>query len=143
MELAWMMLANHAEAAPNGLLYISGGTWDTLNVGEPLPDSAPPGIVAFFQGALVLRIAFEAGEIGEEYRFRISITDDGRSEIGNIEGDLRPTGQKDQPAGWPISANLVVSLTGLPLPRFGEYSIRVGLGDRDLGELPFRVLQRY
>src|SRR5437667_12477993 len=30
LKLAWMMFANHAEIAPNGLLYISGGAWDTI-----------------------------------------------------------------------------------------------------------------
>jgi hypothetical protein len=31
MDLSWMLLANHAES-PNGLLYLSGAGWDTVNV---------------------------------------------------------------------------------------------------------------
>jgi hypothetical protein len=44
LKLAWMMFANHAEIAPNGLLYISGGAWDTINVNAELPSTLPQAV---------------------------------------------------------------------------------------------------
>ena len=37
-----MLLANHAEAPPNGLLYLSGAGWDTINPATPRFSDVPP-----------------------------------------------------------------------------------------------------
>lgn len=143
MEVAWMMLANHAEVAPNGLLYISGGTWDTVNVSEPLPPDAPAGAVAFVQGVLIMRLGFHATESDVEYPFRIQIMDEDGREIGFIDGDIRSQREAGLPQNWPHHSNVIVSLTGLPLPRFGQYRINVTINREHKGETPFRAVRRY
>ena len=71
-----MMLANHAEAPPNGLLYVSGGAWDTVNVSEPPPPDVPRGVITFIQGVLVIRLLFHRTETATTYPFRVSIMDE-------------------------------------------------------------------
>ena len=142
MELAWMLLANHAEA-PNGLLYISGGTWDTVNVNGPPPENAPEGVVAALVGTLVVRLEFHHTELGHDYPFRITIVDEDGSTVGAIDGDISADPQADTPSTWMHGSNLIIGLTGLPLPRFGEYRINIQVNRDHKGDIPFRVVRRY
>src|SRR5215208_1643422 len=141
MELAWMMLANHAEAA-NGLLYISGGAWDTVTVNEAPPEP-PEGVVAFVQGVLVIRINFHATEVETDYPFHVIVVDEDGLEIGKVEGTMSALRQQGNPPAWPHPANIVVSLTGLPLPRFGEYRIHVRVNREHKGDTPFRAVKGF
>jgi hypothetical protein len=143
VEITWMMLANHAEAPPNGLLYISGGAWDTVNVLNPLPAEAPEGAVAFIEGVLVIRLRFHQTETERDYPFRLSIIDEDGAEIGHVDGDVRAERVEGHPPAWPHPANMIVSLTGLPLPRFGEYRISLEVNRDHKGEIPFRAVRRY
>ena len=143
MELAWMMLANHAEAPPNGLLYLSGASWDTLNVTEPLPPEAPTGAVAFVHGVLVARLLFHSTEVGTEFPFALTIIDEDGRQVGRVEGGVTARTEDDAPATWSRASNVIVGLTGLPLPRFGEYRISLAVNREHKGELPFRVVRRY
>src|SRR5262249_46514479 len=79
LKLAWMMFANHAEIAPNSLLYINGGAWDTINVQAPLPAEVPQaetGAVAVFQGTIVVRVLFHSTEAGRIHLIRITVSDE-------------------------------------------------------------------
>jgi hypothetical protein len=138
-----MMLANHAETPPNGLIYVSGGAWDTVNVAEPPPEGVPPGIVAVVQGMLVIRLLFHRTEMEQDYPFLITIVDEDGAEIGRIAGDMRAEGLEDAPATWMQATNIIVGLAGLPLPRFGEYRISLQVNRDHKGEIPFRVVKRY
>jgi hypothetical protein len=146
VKLAWMTFANHAEIAPNGLIYINGGAWDTINVNSPMPPEAPAamaGAVAVFQGSIVVRVLFHSTETGRVHAVRITVRDEDGAEIAVAEGQIDVQMPVDQPAGWDVGVNLALPFTGLPLPRFGLYAASVQVDGQHLDDLPFRVVKRY
>jgi hypothetical protein len=142
MNLDWMMLCNYAEAAPNGLLYINGGGWDTVTVSAPL-ENAPPNVFAVLQGTLVIRLLFHQTETDREHSFRLDFTDEDGNQIGNAEGKFRVDRIRGLPIGWPQNVNLPIPLSGVPLPRAGLYSISLAVNDQHVGDRPFRILKGY
>jgi hypothetical protein len=143
VDVAWMMLANHAEAPPNGLLYLSGAGWDTVNVSGPVPPGAPQGTVTFLQGALVVKLEFHKSEADIDYPFQVTIVDADGGEVGRVEGTVRADSPPGTPPTWPIAANLILPLTGLPVRAFGEYRINISVNREHKGDLPFRVIKLY
>ena len=146
MKLAWMTFANHAESPPNGLLYLSGAAWDTINVGGPLPETLPQaqsGAVAVFQGAIVIRLLFHRTEAERTHEITLTVTDEDGGMIATAQAQLEVSVPPDQPVGWDIGANVVLPLTGLPLPRFGLYSASLQVNGQHIDDLPFRVVKRY
>jgi len=137
------MLSNYAEAPPNsGLLYIMGGTWDTVNVQAPL-EGAPPGVVAVLNGHLVFRLLFHSTEFGSDHELRITIMDEDGSSAGEIKAGFRPQKQAGLPPSWDHGFNMVLPLTGLGVKKFGLYTINVQVDGQHLSERPFRVLKGY
>jgi hypothetical protein len=142
MQLDFMLLTNYAEVGGNGLLYISGAGWDTINVGAPLPE-APADVFAVIQGTLVIRLLFHATETGREHGFAISITDEDGAEINKLEGQVRVERTPGFPATWDQPLNLPVPLTGVTLPRPGQYRINLVVNGQFVGDKPFRVIKGY
>jgi hypothetical protein len=142
VKLDWMMLTNHAEVV-NGLLYISGGSWDTLNIGGPLPDGAPEGAVGAFTGTLVIRLLFHVTETGREHELTITIVDEDGAQIADAGGRSEVLLMPNLPPGWDQGMNVAVPFTGLLLPRFGLYTIHVQVNGQHVGSLPFRVVKAY
>ncbi len=143
MKLDWMMLANHAEVQ-NGLLYISGGTWDTTTLNAALvPGQAPEGAVSVFRGTLVFRLLFHVTETGRAHDLTITVMDEDGAQVARIEGssEIEPT--PGLPPGWDQGASSAIPLTGMPLPRFGLYTISLQVDGNHLGDLPFRVVKGY
>ena len=137
-----MMLANYAEVS-NGLLYISGGAWDTVTVSGPPPDGARADIVAVVQGTLVARLSFHPTELGSRYPMRVTIVELDGGEIANIEGDVVAVRQEHDsaPPTWDHGVTVIMPLNGLPLPTIGDYRIHFNLNREHKGDLPFRVVQ--
>lgn len=140
MKLDWMMLANYAEIAPGGLLTVVGGTWDTMSVHGPLPEDAPENAVALVAGCVVVRALFHVTETGRDHEFALTVMDEDGGEVARIDGGLHVERQLDVPPGWDQGVNLVVSLSGLPIPRFGLYSISLQIDGQHVGDRPFRVV---
>ena len=139
-----MLLANHAEAPPNGLLYLSGAGWDTINVGAELPEGAPGDVVAFVQGVLVIRLRFHHTEAGTEFPFDVVFVDEDGGAIARIDGTVTAVPpDRDEPPTWDRAAHVIAGLHGLPLPRFGEYRIHLRVNREHKGDLPFRVVRRF
>lgn len=143
MRLDWIMLANHAETPDNGLLYLAGGGWDTTTIHNPLPEGAPDGAVALLQGHLVVRLLFHVTETDREHGFTIAIMDEDGHEVARIDGSANVARSADLPVGWDHGINLAIPLTGMPVPRFGLYSISVLVDGQHVGDRPFRVLKGY
>lgn len=141
MKLEWMMLANHAEDR-GGLLYISGGTWDTLNIQAPL-EGGPPGAVAVLLGVLIIRLGSETTEIERDHTFSLTVMGEDGQQLATIGGEFRVTKAVGLPPGWEQGTNIIVGMNGLPLPSFGLYSILLQVDDKHVGERPFRVLKLY
>ena len=143
MKLDWMMLANYAEVGSGGLLTIAGGSWDTTTINAPLPAEAPPEVVAFVQGYLVVRILFHVTETDRDHGFAISVMDEDGGDVARLDGSIDVARQPDLPPGWDHGVNIAVQLTGMPLQRFGLYTISLQVDGQHLGDRPFRVMKGY
>jgi Family of unknown function (DUF6941) len=140
VKLDWIMLANYAEIAPSGLITVVGGTWDTMTVHTPLSDDAPEDTVALLTGCVVVRALFHVTETGRDHEFTLTAMDEDGGEVARIDGGLRVERQPDLPPGWDQGVNLVISLNGMPIPRFGLYSISLQIDGQHVGDRSFRVV---
>ncbi len=136
MRVEWMLLANHAETPPNGLLYLSGAAWDTVDVAHEAPAGEP---VAFVQGWLVVRLALHTSECDRPYEFRMAVVDEDGQEIAHYDGEVNVPSPLDQPVGWDVPGNILANLTGMPLPRFGLFTINLSINGEHKDSRPFRV----
>jgi hypothetical protein len=143
VRLDWIMLANYAEVGPHGLLTLVGGTWDTMTVHTAQEDEAPEGAVAVLAGCVVVRALFHVTETGRGHEFALTVMDEDGGDVARIGGDLHVERQPDLPPGWDQGVNLAVSLAGMPVPRFGLYSISVQLDGQHVGDRSFRVIQGF
>jgi hypothetical protein len=147
MKLDWMLLANYAEDN-RGLLNITGAGWDTIEARGPVTANAPlrPGIEmpkAVIAGFLVARLLFHASETGRELSFRVVILDADGGEVARAEGKARIEKTANLPGGWLQASNVIVPLSGVPLPKFGQYSVALLVDDQHVGDLSFRVVKQY
>src|SRR5690349_19017494 len=125
MELDWVMLANYAEApAGTGFIYISGGGVDTIRVVAPL-EGGPPGVVGAANVYLAMRLLFHTTELGRERDLDIRIMDEDGGEVAKIEGNFTPEAQAEQPPHWRQGFHLIFPLLGMPLPRFGLFTVNI------------------
>ena len=142
-----MLLANYAEDN-KGLLNVSGASWDTIEVrgptsvaSGPVPDGPLP--VAQIVGFLVARVSFHPSETGREHKVGILVTSADGETVAKAEGRQVIPKQKDLPSGWPQGVNLIIPMTGVPLPEFAHYSIVLQVDDQHLGDMAFRVVKKY
>jgi hypothetical protein len=141
VRLDWMMLANYAEVAPNGLVYVAGGSWDTTTVHQPLPPEAPDEIVAVLQGHLVARILFHVTETEREHGFQLTVLDEDGGEVARFESATWVARVPGLPPSWDHGVNLALGLSGVGLPRFGLYTLALQVDGQHLGDRPFRAVQ--
>jgi uncharacterized protein DUF6941 len=141
VKLEWMALSNYAEDR-GGLLYVVGGGFDTLNVQAPI-EGAPAGVFAVMQGMLVVRLLMAATETGQNHSLTLEIADEDGQQILKALADFRTERSPGLPIGWDQGANLIFPLTGIGLPKPGNYTINLWVGDDLLGDRPFRVLKLY
>lgn len=141
MKLHFMLLANYAEDN-SGLLYIIGGGWDTLNVRGPI-SATPGGPVAMIQGTLVSRLLLHTTETGTPHMFAVQVLDEDGNEVAKLEGEMKSDKNPGLPPGWDQGVNLVIPLTGVPLPRVSRYEVALTVDGIYLGSAPFRVLKLY
>jgi hypothetical protein len=141
VKLEWIGLANHAENV-NGLLYMSGGGWDTLSVQSPL-EGVPEGIFALMQGNLVVRLLLTTTETNREHTITWEIVDEDGNPVMKAEAKTHVQAQVGLPIGWDQSVNYVFPLAGIPLPKPANYTINLSVDGEFLGDRPFRVLKAY
>ena len=82
------------------------------------------------QSALALKVF---GDPQEKVRIRIEIRRPGGNQLAKLQGaaELGPGG----------TADLQFNIAGLPLPDFGDYSIKVFLNDKSVKEIRFVVTE--
>ena len=141
MKLDSMLLTNYAEDQ-GGLLYVMGGGWDTINVQAPL-EGAPENVFAVISGTLVIRLLFHPTETDRDHQFRVTVMDADGNEAGNLDGNIRVDKIRGLPPGWDQNVNIVIPMTGFPLPRPGNYVINLLVNGQFVGDRPFRVLKMY
>ena len=69
--------------------------------------------------------------------------DEDGGDVARIEGSIHVERQPDLPPGWDQGVNMTVSLTGMPMPRFGLYTISMQIDGQHVGDRSFRVLQGF
>jgi hypothetical protein len=142
VKLDLMMLTNYAEVAPNGLLYIAGGGWDTITVQGPI-EGAPEGVFAAMQGALAIKLLFHMTETERRHAFEVTIMDNDGAEIAKSAGEFDVPKNDDLPPQWLQNLNIVLPVTGIALPREGHYVVNLTVNGQWLGDAPFRVIKHY
>ena len=109
MRLDWALLANGAEAPPNGLVYILGAGFDTL-VRDQFPTP--------FGGVIVLRLLTTRLETERPHKVEVHGSDeDGRAVLQkpivlNLPARQVPA---DYPHGWDLAASIVINLSTVPI----------------------------
>lgn len=133
MRLHFLLLAQAASAPPDGLLYIHGGGINTV-----LTQSVPLG----FQGTLVIRLLADRSEAGRQAALEIQVNDeDGRSVLPQpVRLGIAAQPVAHHPMGWPIPVQVVANLTGVLLPRAGDYTFDVLLNEQHVGSERLRVV---
>jgi len=143
MKVDWAMLANYAEQN-GGLAYIQGGSWDTITVHAPIPSDAgaPPGLFTVIQGYFTARIGFHQTESGD-HSITVVIRDSDGAEIAKAEGEARVQRTPGLPAQWLQHIQIVIPLTGIGLPKAGEYVVHLLVDGKHETDVPFRVIKGY
>lgn len=135
MRLDWALLANAAEAPPNGLVYILGAGFDTLH-----RDSYPTP----FGAVLVLRVLAARLEAERPHKLEVHCVDeDGQPVLPQpIVLNLAPRQvPADFPHGWELPANIVINLAGVPIKQPGFYNFEIMIDDQQVRTLPFRAVK--
>jgi len=134
MEIDFAILAESAEAL-NGKVYLLGGGFDTINA-KKVP-------IVYPKMSFVLKIIFEAAEIGREHKLEIQIMDEDGKNIIGITGNLKIAGKSpEHPKGWKQSMVTVINLANLKFSKFGNYSINVVINNSVLKSVPLRVFEK-
>jgi uncharacterized protein DUF6941 len=135
MRLDWALLANAAEAPPNGLVYVLGAGIDTLRR-EQFP--AP------FGGAMVLRLLASRLESERTHKVEVHCSDeDGNPVLPQpivLSLPPRPV-PSEHPQGWDLAANIVINLAGVHIAKPGFYRFEIMVDDQQVRTLPFRLVQ--
>lgn len=128
-----MLLAQAASAPPDGLLYIHGGGINTV-----LAQQVPLG----FQGTLVIRLFADRSEAGRQVALEIQVNDEDGGGILPQPVKLNIAAQPvpNHPVGWPIPVQVVANMTGVQLPRAGDYTFDLLLNDQHVGSERLRVV---
>ena len=135
MRLDWALLANGAEAPPNGLVYILGAGFDTL-VRDQFPTP--------FGGVIVLRLLTTRLETERPHKVEVHASDeDGRAVLQkpivlNLPARQVPA---DYPHGWDLAASIVINLSTVPIERPGFYNFEIMIDDQQVRTLPFRAVK--
>lgn len=135
MRLDWALLANAAEAPPNGLVYILGAGFDTL-----VRDSFPTP----FGGVIVIRVQTTRLETERPHKIEVHCSDeDGKAVLPqpitiNLAARQVPA---EYPHGWDLAANIVMNLQTVPINRPGFYNFEILIDDQQVRTLPFRAVK--
>ncbi len=135
MKLDWALLANAAEAPPNGLVYILGAGFDTIH-----RDAFPTP----FGGVVVLRILTTRLEAERTHKVEVHCVDEDGAPVlpQPIVLTLSPRAvPPDFPHGWELAASIVINLTTVPIAQPGLYNFEILIDDQQVRTLPFRAVK--
>ena len=135
MRLDWALLANAAEAPPNGLVYVLGAGFDTL-----MRDQFPTP----FGGVIVLRVLTTRIETERPHKIEVHCSDeDGKAILPqpimlNLPARHVPA---DYPHGWDLAASIVINLSNVPIAQPGFFNFEILIDDQQVRSLPFRAVK--
>ena len=133
MELTTKMIADGAQQAPGGKLYILGGQWDRLTVSS-FPAQHPAMSIV-----LVLRV--EYSEALESHKIEVELTLDGEPKGAKADIQFTTGHAPAQRRGSPSFVPLALPFNNLVFEQPGCYEWVIRVDDDELGRIPIEVAQ--
>jgi len=133
MELTTAMLADGAQQAPGGKLYILGGQWDRLTV--PNFPAQHPTL------ALVLVLRVEYSEALDQHHLEVELTLDGQARDAKAAAQFVTGHAPGQTRGTPSFVPVALTFNNLVFESSGRYEWVVQADERVLGRVPIEVVQ--
>ena|ERR1035437_2221363 len=131
MKINYALLADLAQATPDGKVNILGGGIDQL--------MAPEFPIVQPVLTLVARIEVAASECDKDHRFQVLFWDqDGNQLPPTVDGHFTAQRNPVNPAGI-SNIQLAIMMSQVAIPRAGDYSFRIMLDDREEANLPLLV----
>lgn len=133
MELIYVIVADAAQANPNGKFSVLGGGVENINA-LTFP-AVHPGL------ALVVRLSVQASEANQSHDFRVDIAGpkDFYVTAGGITG-FRSVALHEEP-DRPTTLNLVMNMPLLVFPEPGMYLFHLYVDTKEVGNFPLYVLE--
>jgi Family of unknown function (DUF6941) len=133
MELTTAMLADGAQQAPGGKLYILGGQWDRLTVSS-FPVQHPTI-------ALVLVLRVEYSEALDSHQLEVELTLDGEPKAAKATGQFVTGHAPGQVRGTPSFVPLALTFNNLVFDVPGRYEWVIRVDGAERGRVPIEVTQ--
>lgn len=90
---------------------------------------------------LLIRATFTRNECGRDHKIELIFQDEDGERLTQLQASVRPEWPAEHPVGWPIGFLLGVNM-GLPIPRFGFYSLEVLINDNSAKSIRLRAVHR-
>jgi hypothetical protein len=133
MRLTVAMLADSAQVA-GGKLFVLGGAFDTVHA------RAFPALVRSLSVVLVAEV--EPAERERDLAIAVHLLDEDGGALGvESKGIMRVRAPSSLPAGASSLVPLVASFVGVRFPKAGGYVFIIEHEGRELGRIPFRVVE--
>lgn len=132
VELTAFFLADHAEAV-GGKLYVTGGCWNTLNVGQL------PTTYHHLSICIVCEVPWELTD--RTHAFEVRLVDaDGQDLLPQaFSGQIEPARPPDMRPGDRVALVMVLNLNNMAVTRAGHQEFVLTLDDRPIGRARFSV----
>ena len=133
MEVDFAFLADAAEAV-NGKVHVVGGAFDTIWTAQ-VPINHP-------KLSFVLRLEFDAAEMGVKHKLDIRIMDEDGNNVQTIGGEITVGEKSPQlPKGWRQGWLTVLNFANLKFSKFGDYSFNVVINNSNRKSVHLRIAQ--
>lgn len=133
MELTTAMIADGAQQAPNGKLYILGGQWDRLTV---------PGFPAQHPAlALVLVLRVEYSEALDQHQLEVELTLDGKGKDVKATAQFETGHPPGLSRGTPSFMPLALTFNNLKFETPGRYEWVIRADSNIIGRIPLEVVK--
>jgi hypothetical protein len=131
MELIYVILADAAQAHPDGKFSLLGGGIENINASTfPV---FHPGL------ALVVKLGARAAEAEEPHDFRVDIAGPNDFYVTAIAlTGFRSTVSQDEPDHL-VTFNLIINIPILVFPEPGPYFFHLYVGTQEVGNVPLNV----
>ena len=130
LQLDYALLCDYVRAE-GGIAHVIAAGIDTINRPE-VPSVANFGLFA--------RVTFTDEDLDQPHQFEVGLHDQGGEEIAHVTGARQLRAVEGLPEGWAYGAVLALNF-GVPLPRFGTYTITILLDGEPVKTINLRVVQ--
>jgi hypothetical protein len=116
---------------------VEGGVAHVIAAG--IDTITAPAIPTGQNVGLLMRVNFARTECDRPHRVEVIFQDEDGDRLTQIAGVNEPRWNDGLPTGWKVGALLGLNL-GIPLPRYGIYSVEILLNDNLVKTIPLRVV---